>query len=243
MKKIIFKLFILLTLLTALNGTHSVKAQSLPDYSVEGKVVICHATNAHTNPYTTNDVDTSSADETNNQYLNGHGDHTGDVWYEGIADHSWGDIIPPFYSPEGTYFSGLNWNTVGEAIWDNNCNIPEPTATPTPTPTPEDEEPSATPTPTPTPDATPTPTPTSTPNNNDDDGNDNDSSSPDSNNSSENNATGGVVEPELEGQILGASTYATTGWAEDVMMTLAGFVGSVLNFTGIKMYAKNRKNK
>lgn len=89
-----------------------------------GKVVICHATDSHNNPYTTNDINTSSVDEDNNQYLNGHGDHTGPVWESGIADHSWGDIIPPFTNPlTGTSFPGQNWTSQGQAIWNNGCKI------------------------------------------------------------------------------------------------------------------------
>lgn len=87
------------------------------------KVVICHATNSHSNPYTRNNVNTSSVDEKNNKFLNGHGDHEGGVWYKGIADHSWGDIIPPFESPKGTNFAGHNWNEAGKAIYNNGCKI------------------------------------------------------------------------------------------------------------------------
>ena len=87
------------------------------------KVVICHATNAHSNPYARNNVNTSSVDEKNNKFLNGHGDHEGGVWYKGIADHSWGDIIPPFESPKGTSFKGQNWNEAGKTIYNNGCKI------------------------------------------------------------------------------------------------------------------------
>ncbi|MDD3679402.1 MAG: SdrD B-like domain-containing protein, partial [Candidatus Shapirobacteria bacterium] len=64
-------------------------------YSIDGqcdeskKVTICHATNSHQNPYIVNTPNKSGT-------LNGHVDHTGPVWYPGIVDHSWGDIIPPF---------------------------------------------------------------------------------------------------------------------------------------------------
>lgn len=87
------------------------------------KVVICHATNSHSNPYTRNNFNTSSVDEKNNKFLNGHGDHEGGVWYKGIADHSWGDIIPPFESPKGTSFKGQNWNEAGKTIYNNGCKI------------------------------------------------------------------------------------------------------------------------
>jgi len=91
------------------------------------EVTICHATDSHTNPYTTNTVNRSAVDEENNQYLNGHGDHTGVVWYPGVADHSWGDIIPPFTNAvTGTSFPGMNWTTEGQAIYDNGCTYVAP---------------------------------------------------------------------------------------------------------------------
>ena len=43
------------------------------------KVTICHATSATNNPYVSITVSTSSVDESNNKFLNGHGDHTGPV--------------------------------------------------------------------------------------------------------------------------------------------------------------------
>jgi LPXTG-motif cell wall-anchored protein len=75
------------------------------------KLMICHATASASNPYTSPDVNTSSIDEENNQYLNGHGDHQN-------------DIIPPFTSPSGTVFPGLNWDEDGQAIWNNGCVVP-----------------------------------------------------------------------------------------------------------------------
>jgi len=130
MKKLVV-LFILSigALFAGLRYGMPVKAQEVE------KVMICHATNSHTNPYTVNNIDTSSVDELNNHYLNGHGDHLGQqVWYEGIADHSWGDIIPAFVSLAGTSFPGYNWPE-GQVIWEDECKIviieeePTPTAT------------------------------------------------------------------------------------------------------------------
>jgi LPXTG-motif cell wall-anchored protein len=117
------------------------------------KVRICHATASATNPYTNNDVNTSSVDELNNQYLNGHGDHAG-------------DIIPPFTSPLDNAFAGRNWDGEFIAIWENNCAVPTPPNEPSPTPTPTEppNEPSPTPTPTEPPsEPSPTPTPTEPP--------------------------------------------------------------------------------
>lgn len=89
----------------------------------DAKVTICHATNSQTNPYVVETVSTSSIDEQNNKLLNGHGDHTGAVWYQGIAAHSWGDIIPVFTSPKGAKFAGYNMNEAGKTILNNGCEI------------------------------------------------------------------------------------------------------------------------
>ncbi|MFZ2663856.1 MAG: SdrD B-like domain-containing protein [Patescibacteria group bacterium] len=79
---------------------------------------ICHATDSHTNPYV------SETPATLGQLM-GHADHDGPVWYSGITV-DWGDIIPPIpvFLP-----SGLNWTTEGQAILNNNCNIPPTTGT------------------------------------------------------------------------------------------------------------------
>lgn len=58
------------------------------------KVNICHATNAHDNPYGPQAQEVSI--DSIVTVPNGHDTHNGPVWYPGIADHSWGDIIPPF---------------------------------------------------------------------------------------------------------------------------------------------------
>ncbi|MDA2989890.1 MAG: hypothetical protein O2815_12520, partial [Actinomycetota bacterium] len=113
------------------------------------KVDICHASNSTNNPYVTNQVDTSSVD------LNGHINHTGPIYTDGMAS-GWGDIIPPV--PD-ILPDGLNWPE-GEPTWLNGCKFVSPSPSPTPTPT---ETPTPTPTPTPTETPTPTPTATSTP--------------------------------------------------------------------------------
>jgi hypothetical protein len=88
-------------------------------------VVICHATNSQSNPYTRNRVNTSSVEEEGNRFLNGHGDHTGPVWFEGITV-KWGDIIPAFTytNPKTqvvTSFPGYNLTKEGLAILENGC--------------------------------------------------------------------------------------------------------------------------
>ena len=94
----------------------TVTALLAADATPSEKVRICHATASESNPYTSNTVDTSSVDEINNQYLNGHGDHVN-------------DIIPPFTSPDGTEFPGLNWDEEGQEIWNNGCETPTTSTT------------------------------------------------------------------------------------------------------------------
>lgn len=89
------------------------------------KVSICHATASTSNPYVENEP---AVDSTINPPLTGHGGHTGPL-FEGIEDSDWGDIIPPFYyldneSQTVEYFSGLNWDDSGQAIYYNGCDIP-----------------------------------------------------------------------------------------------------------------------
>jgi hypothetical protein len=83
-------------------------------------VTLCHATNSNHNPYVPIEVDVSGD-------LNGHADHTGPVWNPTLkAQHiEWGDIIPPFDYGEGQHFDGLNWTTEGQAILNNECEIPD----------------------------------------------------------------------------------------------------------------------
>lgn len=126
------------------------------------KVQICHATGSVSNPYIVTQVDVSSVDEEGNQFLNGHGDHTGPVFDPDDPQDSWGDIIPPITNPDtGTTFDGLNW-PAGEDIWINGCQVPTSSPTPTETsPTPTETSPTPTETsPTPT-ETSPTPTETS----------------------------------------------------------------------------------
>ena len=138
---LIFWLVVVIIAVTAILMTTDAKAES-------DKVKICHATSSEKNPYTQNEVDASSINNEKNKYLNGHGDHER-------------DIIPPF-TYESSSFEGRNWDDAGKKIWENACNIVEPSPTPTPTPTPT-STPTPTPTSTPTPTVTPTPTITPTP--------------------------------------------------------------------------------
>ncbi|WP_062530140.1 hypothetical protein [Demequina rhizosphaerae] len=92
------------------------------------KVMICHATASEKNPFTVNEISFNAVDNGYNIDWNGHGDHEG-------------DIIPAFAD-----FPGLNWTELGQAIWNNGCEVPttepEPqeTTVPEETETPEPEE-------------------------------------------------------------------------------------------------------
>ncbi len=121
------------------------------------KITICHATNAEGNPYVVNTPNISSEGFVEG----GHSDHTGPIWFPGI-DVMWGDIIPAFwYEPTGIHYPGVNWTAEGQAIYENGCNIPEPTAPP-PTAPPPTDAPTLPPTDAPTlpPTEPPAPTPT-----------------------------------------------------------------------------------
>lgn len=95
------------------------------------KVTICHRTNAATNPYRSITVAQSSVDgEAGNsgQQPDHYGEHQGPlassyaVAAQLKADKTeWGDIIPPV---EG-YHSGWNWSAEGQAIYNNDCKLPE----------------------------------------------------------------------------------------------------------------------
>lgn len=108
------------------------------------KVTICHATNSDTNPYVVIDVDIASSG-----YVKaGHSDHTGPIWYAGAKDEKvkWGDIIPAYdYAPTTFHYPGLNWTDEGQAIWENDCQIPTETGAPTQSAAVETDEPSGSP--------------------------------------------------------------------------------------------------
>lgn len=101
---------------------------SAPQVSADKKIDICHRTNSATNPYVKNNLPVSAIDGTagnSGQEPDHYGEHKGDLASsEQYASQlkkeqkDWGDIIPPV---PGVH-SGLNWSTLGQAMWNNNCN-------------------------------------------------------------------------------------------------------------------------
>jgi hypothetical protein len=99
------------------------------------KVTICHATHSNpmsNNPYNQIDVNVSSADGGGP----GNGDHyeqhdeslivsnAFEHFIYKLTNQKWGDIIPPIPGKH----NGLNWTTVGKAIYYNGCNYPKTAA-------------------------------------------------------------------------------------------------------------------
>jgi len=87
------------------------------------KVTICHRTNSVKNPYVKITVDASAVDGQGN---NDHSHHTGPVaTSEAVAQAlkdnktKWGDIIPS--AADGGVGAGLNWDSVGQAVFSNGC--------------------------------------------------------------------------------------------------------------------------
>lgn len=105
-------------------------------YRPTDKVTICHRTASQTNPYVVLTVDENSVDGVagnSGGVADHYGEHVGPIGPIPVGE--WGDIIPPVVP----YHTGLNW-PAGEAIWENDCNIPTPTTETPTTETPTTEE-------------------------------------------------------------------------------------------------------
>ncbi|TAL14140.1 hypothetical protein EPN95_04000 [Patescibacteria group bacterium] len=129
--KILIATFMLFVLagLTTFAHTNSVSAHQ----DNNPKITICHRTDSVTNPYDSISVDVSAADGGND-----HGDHysehqgplaSSQTYAQTLknAHQDWGDIIPPVPG----HHNGLNWTTLGQAMYNNDCNYVtqvEPTA-------------------------------------------------------------------------------------------------------------------
>jgi hypothetical protein len=125
------------TLFVGVSTIGGAGALTPPDPTVvqTGHIDICHRTNSNANPYVANAPDVEGV-------LDGHAGHIGDgtqtepvpgpVWNPTLkADHiKWGDIIPPFkYGPNPEdFFDGLNWTSLGQDIYKNDCDpeLPPP---------------------------------------------------------------------------------------------------------------------
>lgn len=82
-------------------------------------ITICHRTDSETNPYVQKTVDASST------AFHGHEGHTGGVWFNGHPkEPKWGDIIPPTDDDKDLSVTPMNWSTMGQAIWKNDCMSP-----------------------------------------------------------------------------------------------------------------------
>lgn len=109
--------------------------------TTEGNITICHNPPGNPGKYIVQSPDAEGV-------YNGH-----------LKNHA-GDIIPPFWY-DGQEYS-QNWDAEGQAIFNNDCKVPDPTSTPT-------EVPANTPTevpvntPTEVPENTPTEVPVNTP--------------------------------------------------------------------------------
>ena len=99
-------------------SSHNLTASDPANYKgIIPTIKICHSTASHKSPYEVIEPDASGD-------LNGHAGHDGPIWTPGITVE-WGDIIPPFTSYDGVPFTGLNWSEYGQAVYNNNCVIPQ----------------------------------------------------------------------------------------------------------------------
>jgi hypothetical protein len=91
------------------------------------KVTICHATSSEGNPYVQNQPSKSGD-------VNGHDGHDNDIIpafgynHEHPGTIHWHGFTPHFHSSTDHEheYAGKNWDEEGQAIWNNDCNIPEP---------------------------------------------------------------------------------------------------------------------
>ncbi|MBM7503465.1 SPOR domain-containing protein [Agromyces aurantiacus] len=95
------------------------------------KVTLCHRTGSYSNPYV---VITPAANSVvgGQPSAVGHGEeHMGPIFYPEIPKHTeWGDIVPSFYYEEDgqvQFFPGLNWDSEGQLVYENDCMIEIPT--------------------------------------------------------------------------------------------------------------------
>jgi hypothetical protein len=134
----------LLGALLTLTAVFDVGAGTSHAAAQEHKVTICHRTDAVKNPYVKISVDSSAADA----QPPAQGDHalehqgpiaSSEAVAQSLKDQhiEWGDIIPPHDN-----FAGLNWTAAGQAIFRNDCKVPQqPPKTPEAKETPKATQP------------------------------------------------------------------------------------------------------
>ena len=103
---------------TVTASSHNLTARDPANYFGVETVKICHRTDSNENPYEI--VNPGMRED-----LDGHINHTGEIWKPGMDAGTWGDIIPPFTFGDGREFSGYNWSDYGQAIYDADCTIPK----------------------------------------------------------------------------------------------------------------------
>lgn len=264
-RKIVPVGIIILTFLAGLAGFFfSSKAEVLADF--DNKVQICHATSSEENPYNQQNVSRNSTAQGHDVHLKDIiPPFTYWVWekvgsHQGCPNSGYGDWAPgktcqKWISRQWRYaypitiddngwvehqYPGKNWDAQGQAIWENDCQIPDSTPTPTPTPTPTEE-------------ASPTPTPTSTPEETVDvcaniDGIQ--TSVPDGKHLDASGLNcvefqfGGPPPPppaEPTGQVLGATTLGVTGAAEENIFLALFALGSILSGVGVRKLTASKR--
>ena len=113
--KIIMAIFVAMATITVSAGTKNIAFAAPP----EDKVTICHATASTTNPYIVLSVPVNSVDGDGNG--DHYAEHQGPVFsLDQPTGTVWGDIIPPVRP----YHDGLNWDEIGQAIYENGCVLP-----------------------------------------------------------------------------------------------------------------------
>jgi hypothetical protein len=103
------RIAILAAIILVLTGGASLLPKAVAGEKLD-RVTICHATASETNPYVVETVDKNSivfGDD-------GHGNSGVNI----------GDIIPPFDYGDGLHYDGHNWDATGQAIFNNDCNLP-----------------------------------------------------------------------------------------------------------------------
>lgn len=114
-------------LIIAAFSTNMVPATAVYASNNNDNVTICHRSSSASNPYQQITVDESAVNGQGNG--DHYAEHTGPVFDAATMTNgsNWGDIIPPIGNQPG-----LNWTSVGQQIYNNDCSLVSVTPT-TPT--------------------------------------------------------------------------------------------------------------